>query len=133
MQPDPVSQLLEAIAVWAATEPELLAVGLVGSHARGAARPDSDVDLVVIAREPRRYLDDTTWAARFGAVERLALEDYGRLVSARVWYAGGLEVEYGITDASWAAAPLDPGTARVLGDGLRVLWEREPLLSRYQQ
>ena len=131
MEPTSVGQLFHRIAEWAATRPDIQALGLVGSHARGTARPDSDVDLVLIVDDPRRYLADQRWVERFGAVERTAVEDYVKLVSLRVWYADGLEVEYGLTDREWAALPLDPGTARVIGDGLKVLWERGHILSRH--
>jgi predicted nucleotidyltransferase len=131
MQPLSVGQLYHRIAEWAATRPDIQALGLVGSHARGTARDDSDVDLVLIVDEPRRYLDEPSWVARFGDVERSAVENYGKLVSLRVWYADGPEVEYGITDRSWAALPLDPGTAPVIGDGMKVLWERGHILSRH--
>jgi predicted nucleotidyltransferase len=124
-----VETFLQQITAWAKTEQGILSLGLVGSQARGTAGPDSDVDLVILARDPQSFLQDTTWLARFGAVENRQVEDYGRVQSLRVWYRGGLEVEYGLTDAGWAALPLDPGTRRVVADGLRVLWERQPLLA----
>ncbi|MGA8620991.1 MAG: hypothetical protein WB660_21000 [Candidatus Sulfotelmatobacter sp.] len=55
---------------------------------------------------------------------------YGRVTSLRVWYSRGYEVEYGLTDESWIAFPLDQGTKQVISDGIRILFERESLLSR---
>ena len=40
---------------------EIRAVALVGSHARGTARMDSDIDLVLLATEADRIQGDTTW------------------------------------------------------------------------
>jgi hypothetical protein len=37
---------------------------------------------------------------RFGAIAKHQTEDYGKLISVRVWYQNGQEVEYGITVAS---------------------------------
>jgi predicted nucleotidyltransferase len=128
---DPVDQFLKEFTDWARSQPDIRAVGLVGSYARGAATPESDVDLVLLARQPGQYLNNTGWARRFGPIRDQRVEDYGRLTSLRVWYADGLEVEYGLTDLTWAAPPLDAGTARVIADGLRVLFEREPLLSPF--
>jgi len=108
-----------------------LAVALVGSQARGTAGPDSDVDLVILARDPHVYLEETAWAGCFGQVEKKQLEDYGRVRSLRVWYSGGLEVEFGFTTESWAALPLDAGTRQVMMDGMRVLFERVPILSSH--
>ena len=99
----------------------VLAVILVGSHARGAARPDSDVDLVILTPEQPAWFRDTTWAAGLGAVVRMSEEDWGAVRSLRVWYADGNEVEFGFAAPSWLDSPLDAGTGRVLDDGYRIL------------
>jgi predicted nucleotidyltransferase len=129
MSADRVDQFLSAPAEWAATQPAIRAVALVGSHARGAALETSDIDLVLLVQQPQQYLEDRGWTERFGAVRQQQVEPYGKVTSLRVWYADGLEVEYGLTDTSWAALPLDAGTERVISDGMRVILEREPLLS----
>ena len=124
-----VETFLHDFTAWAKTQPDIQAVALVGSYARGVAKPTSDVDLVILAHKPGRLLYDRDWIALFGEVDRQQTEDYGKVTSIRAWYADGREVEYGITDETWAAAPLDDGTRRVIADGMRVLFERGPLLS----
>ncbi len=114
---------------WAAGEPDIGAVALVGSHARGEARPDSDVDLVILSSAPEGYLRETAWAGAFGAPIGHQIEDWGIVRSLRVWYASGLEVEFGFTDRSWGADAADEGTALVIRSGLRVVYEVEGLLS----
>ena len=42
-------------------------------------------------------LEDIKWIDRFGVLKKHQTEDYGRLISIRVWYQNGVEVEYGIT------------------------------------
>ncbi len=126
-----IAGFLDDFSAWASARADILAVALVGSQARGTAKPDSDVDLVIVARDPQAYLQDTAWAERFGAIARQQIEDYGLVQSLRVWYQGGPEVEYGFTDERWTALPLDAGTQRVMADGLRVLFERAPILSRH--
>jgi len=126
-----VEKFLNQFTAWAAAQPDILAVALVGSYARGTAKENSDVDLVVLARLPDTYLRTMDWTHQFGQVLRSRTEDYGRLISLRVWYADGLEVEYGLTDESWAAVPLDEGSRQVIADGMRVLFERGPLFSRH--
>lgn len=128
--PRQVGVFLELFCNWASVEVGLLAAALVGSYARRTATPGSDVDLVLIARQPQVYLEDTRWAATFGPVRQMQVEDYGKLKSLRVWYADELEVEYGITDENWAAIPVDEGTRQVVTGGFTVLFERRPLLSR---
>jgi predicted nucleotidyltransferase len=121
----------ETFVGWVAEQADVQAVALVGSYARGEARDDSDIDLVILTDQPSKYLDDIQWIERFGEVEKQKTEDYGKLTSLRVWYRNGPEVEYGITAPDWAAAPLDAGTRRVISDGMLVLFERGNLLSRY--
>lgn len=133
MAGETITCFLEAVRDWASAQPDIAAVGLVGSHAHGTATPASDVDLVILVDEPARYLQDLWWMHRFGTVAHAAAEDYGKVTSLRVRYADGREVEYGITDAGWAALPLDSGTQRVITDGLRILFEREPVLRLAEQ
>lgn len=127
-----VQQFLKDITQWVSSQADILALALVGSYARNAARETSDVDLVLIAREPDRYVHNLDWVERFGNVEKHHIEYYGLLTSVRVWYADGREVEYGLTDESWAAIPLDDGTRQVIEDGMRVLYERGNILSRHR-
>jgi predicted nucleotidyltransferase len=126
-----IRDFLDAFVNWASNGADVQAIALVGSYARGEARDDSDIDLVILTDEPSKYLDDIQWIARFGVVEKQQTEDYGKLTSLRVWYQNGPEVEYGLTTPDWAAAPLDTGTRRVISDGMLVLFERGDLLSRY--
>jgi hypothetical protein len=46
-------RILQIIVDWAKKQPTIQAVAVVGSHARGAARADSDIDLVLLATNPR--------------------------------------------------------------------------------
>ena len=127
-----IDQFLREITDWAFTRPDLLALAVVGSHARGVASPTSDLDLVMIATDPAPYLHNTDWVHQFGMVEKQQIEDYGLLTSLRVWYTAGPEVEFGLTDERWAALPLDEGTRRVMDDGMRVLIDKDHILTRHQ-
>src|SRR6185295_18562802 len=114
---------------WASTEQQIQAVALIGSHARGTATDESDLDLIIIVALPNVYLKYRQWTALFGDVVRDQVEDYGPCTSLRVWYADGLEVEYGFCEASWAQTPLDEGTREVISGGMNVLFERTTILS----
>ena len=114
---------------WAATESEIHAAGLVGSYARNAAKEESDLDLIVIISLPNIYLEHRQWTSLFGLIDRDQIENYGPCTSLRVWYADGLEVEFGFCEESWAAMPLDRGTEQVVSGGMKVLFERRPILS----
>lgn len=47
------TRLLERITAWFQAREGVATIALVGSHARGAARPDSDIDLVLLVDDPR--------------------------------------------------------------------------------
>src|SRR5512140_3246037 len=98
MNDEPVEEFLGQFAKWASARADVMGAALVGSYARGAAGPSSDVDLVVLCSDPGHYLSDLSWITELGEVQRYQAEDYGKLTSIRVWYTDGLEVEYGITD-----------------------------------
>lgn len=123
---------IEDFMRWSTKRKDIRAVALVGSYARLAANESSDVDLVIIVEEPGEYLNNTEWTRVFGMVITKKIEEYGKLTSLRVWYESGLEIEYGFTTREWAKVPLDEGTRRVVEGGLRVLFEKEVLLSLHE-
>jgi predicted nucleotidyltransferase len=127
-----VIDFIEDFMRWSTKRKDIRAVALVGSYAREAATESSDVDLVIITNNPQRYLTNTEWARVFGIVIAQKTEEYGKLTSLRVWYESGLEIEYGFTTREWIQTPLDKGTKRVINDGMRVLFEKEVLLSPYE-
>ena len=125
-----IQPFIDQVIQWASEQSAILAVALVGSYARGAGTPESDVDLVLLTAQPEYYIHNTDWTGRFGAIERIQVENYGRVTSVRVWYQNDLEVEFGLALPDWAALPLDAGTQRVMLDGIKILFERQPLLTR---
>jgi len=127
--PERVARLIRDMQAWATARPDILGVALVGSHARQAAKSDSDVDLVIVCQSPSTYLESEAWIRAFGAPRRTAREDWGRVTSVRVWYGDGLEVEFGIADRDWASKPLDPGTRQTIDDGCVILFDRGDVFS----
>ncbi len=117
-----ISPFLKQVQQWAAGHDDIAAVILVGSFARGAARADSDIDLVLICDDLQKYLDDDRWLKSFGVVSRVENEDWGLVQSRRVFYDDIGEVEFGLTTAPWAETnPVDAGTRRVITDGALIL------------
>jgi hypothetical protein len=116
------------VANWSRLEAGIAAVVLVGSHARGEARPDSDIDLVLLCADPQVYLKDKRWVRRFGQPVAVQQEVWGNVTSLRVWVAG-CEVEFGLTSVDWASDPEDRGVAEVLRHGVRILVDRDGMLA----
>jgi GrpB-like predicted nucleotidyltransferase (UPF0157 family)/GNAT superfamily N-acetyltransferase len=125
-----VTRFLKLFTEWAAAQPDIHAAALVGSHARGSASSTSDIDLVILAGEPERFLTDATWVETFGTPAAVSREGYGNVTSLRVQYQNAVDVEFGFTTMRWAEVPVDPGTQDVISGGMRVLVERGPILSR---
>lgn len=128
MRDSRLRRFLDGISQWAKSQPDMVGVALVGSHTRGTATDASDIDLVLLTDQPRRYLENAEWTGRFGEVQRLQVEDWGMVTSLRVWYAAGPEVEFGFRTPAWATPPIDQGTQQVIAGGLHILWDRDRLL-----
>lgn len=116
-----IAEFLKQVRIWGNKTEGISAIIMVGSHARGEARPDSDVDLVIIAENTERYLLEQTWLKNFGQSIKTKHEDWGLVQSLRVWYDSGLEIEFGFTSKDWISDPLDTGTQEVLGNGYRFI------------
>ncbi len=120
-----ITPFLSELVIWARRQPGIGAIALAGSHARGTAGPDSDIDLILLLDDPQAFLADTSWVRAFGEPVCQAVEQWGKVTSLRVWYADRREVEYGLTGLDWGSDPTDEGDMRVIRDGIQVLYERD--------
>jgi uncharacterized protein len=126
--------LLDRVVSWAESVPEVRAIALVGSWARGEARANSDVDLIVLALSPEGLVSDTSWTACVGPPTLVTVEEWGAIRSVRVRYANGQEVEFGIGSVAWAqTSPVDPGTRRVVSPGFLPLHDPQQLLAKLEE
>lgn len=132
-----ITPLLTQVVRWAANDDRITAVALVGSYARGAARPDSDVDLVILTPDPQRFRAETGWVREMPwddlqlSVVTWVDRDYGLLWSRHLQLSNGLEVELGFAPPAWAATdPCDPGTLGVIRNGCWILLDPTGLLNR---
>ena len=124
-------ELIARVSKWAQRDDRVIAAAVCGSHARGEARPDSDIDFCLLTTDPASLLDDRSWIFEFGADARIAgpVEDYNLVQSIRVFY-GMTEAEFGVTDEAWAKLPIDLETAGVINNGLQILYDPEGRLER---
>ena len=128
---DKSDQFIDNFIDWVTTQSHIEAVALVGSYANGTASEESDIDLILLVPDPDTLIDDIEWVYQFGVVSDNQIEHYGKVTSIRVWYSNGPEVEFGITYPTWASSPLDNGTQQVIDNGMKVLFERKPILSKH--
>ncbi len=130
--PPRVAVVLDASRRLAAAKPGIVSIGLAGSWARGAGRLDSDVDLVVLTTQPLALLASSDWYELLGSpAELIRCADFGAVQERRIRLADGLQVEVGVGVPSWAdTTPVDPGTRRVVADGMRPIYDPTGLLAR---
>ncbi|MBT5109440.1 MAG: nucleotidyltransferase domain-containing protein [Rhodospirillaceae bacterium] len=130
-QPEDLPEdLIEAITKWAEVDARIVALALVGSHARGKANLTADIDLIVVCKNPPELLNDQSWTQKFGPGKTSGVEDYSLVQSVRVFYDDGAEVEFGVTSLAWTNIPIDEGTMTVMRNGMRILYDPEKRLKR---
>jgi len=129
-----VSEVMTSAAEWAKREPEICGIAVVGSWARMTAGMESDIDLVVLTGDAERYLEHDDWFGTFAAVDVVRREQWGPYLSeVRLRRASGLEIEVGITRLTWANTdPVDPGTRRVVTDGMRIVHDPDRVFATLQ-
>jgi predicted nucleotidyltransferase len=121
--------VIDSVTRWAARQDDAAALALVGSYAYGKPRMSSDVDLVLVTTEPDRHTQGIDWILPMDPGARLIRDQtWGPLRERRVRLRSGLHVELGLVTPEWLSLPLDHGTAKVLGDGCRVLHDPQGLL-----
>ena len=129
--------LVELITAWARGQDAVRGLALAGSHARGDAGENSDVDLVFLVDDPDAFKvhdgwpESIPWAGLGSSVARVEDEEYGVAWSRRVRLHPRGEIEFTFARPSWAALdPIDPGTRRVITDGCRILHDSSGALAR---
>jgi len=136
---DAVQTLIAGIAAWVSARPDLKALAVVGSWARGTARPDSDLDLVILATDLQRYRADQTWLGDLTLpkpyrVASWRSADYGTAWSCHVGLAPSAELEITFCNPAWVCTdPIDNGTRRVVTAGFRIILDREQRLARLRE
>jgi predicted nucleotidyltransferase len=131
-----VELILQVVLAWARAQPKIRAVALVGSHARGSARPASDIDLVLLATEPdgfrvnTKWVEQIDWHAIDARTRKWQDESYGAAWSRRVWLAPhDREIELTFVSLNWANAnPINAGTRRVISEGCLILHDPDRVL-----
>jgi aminoglycoside 6-adenylyltransferase len=132
-----IPALLAEIERWASSRDDVRAALLVGSQARTETPADrwSDVDVVLFADDPGRYLDDAAWVTAFGTVLLTYTEPtpVGGVWERRATYADGLEIDFALVPAAAASqVAADPGIAQLLRRGHTLLYDELGLVSQLQ-
>jgi hypothetical protein len=134
--PTDTSASLRIIIHWVKAQDAIRGLALVGSHARNKERTDSDIDLVLLAKNPGKFrnkmsLASIDWSDAGVHVARHTDEAYGVAWSRRLWLETQGEIEFTFVPLSWAeVSPVDEGTKQVVLDGFVVLLDPDGLLGQ---
>ena len=127
------SSVIVLVQSWAQRRPDIQAVGLAGSWARDAQRLDSDADIVVLTTCTECYALSVGWIHDVLLQEApvTRTRQWGPVIERRLVLPSGFELEFGFATPAWAETePVDSGTARVVADGFRVLYDPHGILER---
>ena len=96
------------------------------------ARPDSDIDLLLLASEPRAFRQTDDWLTDIQWAQARILDwrdvDYGTVWSRHVRVEPFGELEFTFCAPSWAQTnPIDSGSSKVVSMGCRVLVDKTGL------
>ena len=129
--------LEERLCRWAEGEDNLRAVLVFGSRARSdhAADEWSDLDVLLLARDPEAYRAASNWVPNIGTPWLSFYEPTpdGRGYELRVLFEGGLDVDFCLDSVDRfqqaLQGGLSPVDADLLSRGVRVLVDKEDSLS----
>lgn len=110
-----VQEIIDRITRWAANRQDIVGLLLVGSYAPNAARPDSDIDIVLLTTDQSQYLNNT-WAYELALGEFVRTQAWGPITERRmprpqVWKlrsASGLRSGHRRTPSTLAHAVSSP-------------------------
>jgi aminoglycoside 6-adenylyltransferase len=128
-----MEMVLECFVRWAMTESDMRAATIVGSRARTDRPADawSDLDLVIIVRDPRRYLTTTDWLAQIGVPLLTFLEPtaVGALTERRVLFEEACDVDFSFIPLSmvqdWHQRGMPDELILVAQRGVRLLFDKD--------
>jgi predicted nucleotidyltransferase len=127
-----VNRLIAVIEALVSGRDELRGMAICGSWARGNPRPDSDLDVLIIAQEPGSLRRDEEWvhALRFSDAGFRYIghhsAQYGAVWSAHIKLEPEAELELTFADKNWASVQrIDPSTRHVVTDAFTIIVDKD--------
>jgi hypothetical protein len=129
-------KLIGLIQGFVESHDDLRALGLAGSWARGNPRPDSDLDLIIVAGNPDTWRRCQHWVGELAFAQAgLHYDDHSTATygaaSAHVKLnpEAALELTF-VPKALASFDPIDPGTLHILADAFTIIVDKDHLLAR---
>ena len=131
-----LDDILNLTVEFAQGNADVIAVGLCGSWARGNAKSDSDIDLLILVRNKSKF-KKTNWIKDLAfekineKVEHFKDKIYGLVWSRHIFLNSKAQIEFSFAESSWANTEnLDKGTHKVVSDGFKIIYDPELILNK---
>ncbi len=132
--PQSVDELIEQLVAWGEHTPDIRAMVIIGSRARTDVPADewSDLDLLLVTTDPRRYQDQVDWLEQFGPYWATFLEPtMGGGRERRVLFAGARDVDFVPLSPEMVEAETRNGVLPLVATrGSRVLLDKDGQVTR---
>jgi aminoglycoside 6-adenylyltransferase len=126
--------LEERFINWAVTNPDIRAAIVVGSRARTDHPADewADLDILVFAVNPERYVKDTNWLGSIGQVWASHLElTVGGDPECVALFEGGLRVDFVLTDVkNLQRLSSEEELPDIIRRGTRIILDKDSTVAR---
>ena len=126
------NKLISNFLVWANEHEDIRGAIIVGSRARTETPADkwSDLDLVIAADNPQKYLCTTEWLKNIGEYWITFIEDtaVGEGKERRVLFDNGLDVDFSIFSVEgFKQISAAPEVQEVLSRGMKIILDKDNL------
>ena len=122
------TQLLQRIVEWSHACPEVQAVALVGSGARGDYPADewSDIDLILVTSTPDCFLQSSGWLDAIDEpwISTVERDSAGKIVERRVLFRSGVDVDFIVLSVERVQALREEPLASIISRGMQVLLDK---------
>jgi arginyl-tRNA--protein-N-Asp/Glu arginylyltransferase len=114
--------------------PEIAAIAMFGSQAHGTARPDSDIDVLILTPDIQKHFEDNHYARCFGSFRYARREKWfsGETLRSFFRQENG-QIEYNFATPDWADLPANAEARRIVKDGIKILHDPHGILEKLQK
>jgi hypothetical protein len=122
--------LLTNILHWAKSQDDIKAIGLLGPSANNTQLLESEIKLIILAKDHKHYFENSFWLNHFGDVNTFQRQKTGKLTSLTAKYQNGAEIVFSFSNSRWAFIPPDKGVRKIVENGIKILYDPSYLLTK---